>query len=65
MEREIQYEKAGWKKYSNRLFPKYEKESWTVWVTTRKGVSFHSFENAVIFEKLVKLHEQLHKRDMI
>ena len=55
----MEYEKSGWKKYSNRLFPRYDKESWTVWVTCRKGVAFHNYENAVIFERLVKFQEEI------
>jgi len=59
MKRKLEYKKAGWIKYSNRLFPRYEKEHWTVWITARKGVSFHNYENAVIFERLVQFQESL------
>ena len=59
MKREMEYTKAGWIKYSNRLFPKWEKEHWTVWVTARQGTAFHNYENAIIFKKLVEVQEQI------
>ena len=55
--REMEYNKAGWVKYSNRLLPRYCGECWTVWITPRKGQGFRRMEEALIYGKLLKLEK--------
>ena len=46
-------------KYKNRLIPGYQKESFDVWINEHHGVSFDSFENAVIFSQLIQLRKDV------
>ena len=51
----IKYCKSGWRKYSNRFFPKYEKQSWVVWEDDEHGVVFFNFEHAYIYAILLDI----------
>lgn len=53
----MEYSKAGFVKYSNRLFPKWCSKQWTVWITSRKGKSFRTYKEAVIFSKLLDIED--------
>lgn len=52
---------ACWKKYSNRLFPKYEKKHWVVWMEDTKAVAFRNFELAHIYSEVIKLTDKVIK----
>ena len=60
----MEYNKAGWCKYGGRLYPRYEKQSWTVWETKSKGVLFYSFELANIYAILMDIKDKLKKEDV-
>lgn len=58
----MEYAKGKWTKYSNKWFPRYVREHWTVWETNTKGVGFYTFENAVIYQKLLELTSKVSKQ---
>lgn len=55
----IEYQKARWVKYNGRLLPRYEEQSWVVWVEVGRGIQFNDFEKANIFAELLELKEQV------
>lgn len=52
-------EKGHWVKYSNRIFPKYERKLFLIEVKPKTFIGFHNFENAVIYEKLMEIQKDL------
>ncbi len=54
--------KAGWVKYSNKLFPRYVPKHWIVSIDEYKAVQFDNFENAIIFEKLIEVEKKLEEK---
>lgn len=55
----MKYVKRRLVKYGNRLFPKCEEEHWEVKVDDKLSMGFSSWENALIFDKLMKLEHKL------
>lgn len=57
---DITYNKAGWVKYSNKLFPTYYKQHWMVEVEGEviTSIAFFNYELAVIFSELIKLRKK-------
>ena len=56
---EISYKPSGFVRYSNKIFPIWEPESWTVWENDTKGVLFHSYELAEIFQGLLEIKQMI------
>ena len=57
----MQTEKAHWVKYSNKIFPRYVRKLFLVKIGSKKFVGFHNFENAIIYEKLMKVHNDINQ----
>jgi len=54
----MKFVKGRWVKYSNRIFPRYERQHCLVRINKIKSIAFYDFENAVIFEELIKIKNQ-------
>ncbi len=54
----MRFVKGKWVKYSNKIFPRYEKKHYIVRVSGLRSVSFYIFEHAQIFQELINMRRR-------
>lgn len=50
----MKFNRGQWIKYSNKWFPRYVKKHWTVEISDKTSICFFNWENAMIYEELIK-----------
>lgn len=55
----MRYIKKRLVKYSNKLLPIWEEGHWEVKIDDKHFINFSKFENAVIYDKLIKIEKMI------
>ena len=55
----MKFIRGQWVKYSNKIFPRYEKSHWEIKISENKYKIFHDWELANIYDELLKIKKEM------